>query len=93
METDGRHDYLICKELLVGFVVTGLDCLEARGWVVYFCGCVYVSSEGGALMCPGVGGCCLCAWMPVCMCECVCPSVRMFECITRASLCVCVLLR
>lgn len=42
METDGRHDYLICKELLVGFVVTGLDCLEAREWVVYFCGCVYV---------------------------------------------------
>ncbi len=61
METDGRHDYLICKELLVGFVVTGLDCLEAREWVVYVCGCVCVCvcSEGSALMCLGVRCYCL----------------------------------
>lgn len=91
METDGRHDYLICKELLVGFVVTGLDCLEAREWVVYVCGCVCVCVlRGSALMCLRVGGYCLCvdAHMHVQ----VCPSVLLFECIACACVHVCVLL-
>lgn len=60
METDGRHDYLICKELLVGFVVTGLDCLEAGVGCIRLWVWVYVCSEGSALMCLGVGGYCLC---------------------------------
>ncbi len=76
METDGRHDYLICKELLVGFVVTELDCLEAREWVVYVCGCVClcVCVLGSVLMCPGVGGYCLCvnARMHVQVCLSIC---------------------
>lgn len=64
METDGRHDYLICKELLVGFVVTGLDCLEAREWVVYFLGvCMCVLKEA-----LGVGGYCLCVFVHLLMC-------------------------
>ena len=72
METDGRHDYLICKELLVGFVVTGLDCLEAREWAVYVCGCMCtcVSSEEIALMFPDVVAI-VCVWMPACKFECV----------------------
>lgn len=46
METDGRCDYLIYKELLVGFVVTGLDCLEAKH---FFCVCVFGGGGGGGV--------------------------------------------
>lgn len=59
METDGRHDYLICKKLFVGFVVDGLDCLEEREWCrhvyargVFVCVCVFFGGN-----CACVSGC------------------------------------
>lgn len=76
METDGRHDYLICKELLVGFVVTGLDCLEAREWVVDVCECECVCAHA-RMMCVNVPGC---GW-PVFACGCPHVSVHLFACL------------
>lgn len=73
METDGTHDYLICKELLVSFVVTELDCLQAREGVVYVCGGVHVCAEGSVWMCL-VRVAIVCVWM------CVCPSVLVGSC-------------
>lgn len=63
METDGRRDYLICKELSVGFVVTGLDCSQAREWAVYVRGRVNVPGCGWLIVCVHVR-----ASLSICLC-------------------------